>query len=124
MRSPTSDSERLRDLTATPRTESLRYPEVVTDDYRGDYAQAVQQAIDGRVGFYPDFDQKRQEEIWRLLSTDRDRLLTFCRRHEITIGRLELRKTLKSPKPLYELVAVGQDAESVRQYLGLERVQR
>ena len=96
----------------------------VTDDYRGDYAQAVQQAIDGRVGFYPDFDQKRQEEIWRLLSTDRDRLLTFCRRHEITIGRLELRKTLKSPKPLYELVAVGHDAESVRQYLGLERVQR
>ena len=90
----------------------------MTDDYRGDYAQAVQQAIDGRVGFYPDFDQKRQEEIWRLLSTDRDRLLTFCRRHEITIGRLELRKTLKSPKPLYELVAVGQDAESVRQYLG------
>ncbi len=124
MRCPTSDSERLRDLTATPGTESFRYPEVVTDDYRGDYAQAVQQAIDGRVGFYPDFDQKRQEEIWRLLSTDRDRLLTFCRRHEITIGRLELRKTLKSPKPLYELVAVGQDAESVRQYLGLERVQR
>ena len=124
MRSPTSASERLRDLTATPGTGSFRYPEGVTDDYRGDYAQAVQQAIDGRVGFYPDFDQKRQEEIWRLLSTDRDRLLTFCRRHEITIGRLELRKTLKSPKPLYELVAVGQDAESVRQYLGLERVQR
>lgn len=124
MRSPTSDSERLRDLTATPPTGSVRYPEGVTDDYRGDYAQAVQQAIDGRVGFYPDFDQKRQEEIWRLLSTDRDRLLTFCRRHEITIGRLELRKTLKSPKPLYELVAVGRDAESVRQYLGLERVQR
>ncbi len=124
MRWPDCVSERLRDLTATPGTESFRYPEGVTDDYRGDYAQAVQQAIDGRVGFYPDFDQKRQEEIWRLLSTDRDRLLTFCRRHEITIGRLELRKTLKSPKPLYELVAVGQDAESVRQYLGLERVQR
>jgi hypothetical protein len=103
---------------------AFRYPWSVTDDYRGDYAQAVQQAIDGRVGFYPDFDQRRQEEIWRLLSTDRDRLLTFCRRHEITIGRLELRKTLKSPKPLYELVAVGDDAESVRQYLGLERVQR
>ena len=49
---------------------------------------------------------------------------SFCRRHEITIGRLELRKTLKSPKPLYELVAVGDDAEAVRQYLGLERVQR
>lgn len=124
MRSPICLSERLRDRTATPGTESFRYPTRVTDDYRGDYAQAVQQAIDGRVGFYPDFDQKRQEEIWRLLSTDRDRLLTFCRRHEITIGRLELRKTLKSPKPLYELVAVGHDAESVRQYLGLDRVQR
>ena len=90
----------------------------MTDDYRGDYAQAVQQAIDGRVGFYPDFDQRRQEEIWRLLSTDRDRLLTFCRRHEITIGRLELRKTLKSPKPLYQLMAVGHDAQTIAKWHG------
>jgi hypothetical protein len=96
----------------------------VGDDYRGDYNQAVGQALDGRIGFYPDFDTRRQEEIWRLLSADRDRLLTFCRRHEITVGKLELRKTLKSPKPLYELVAVGRDADAIREYLGVERVQR
>jgi hypothetical protein len=96
----------------------------VSDDYRGDYNQAVAQAIDGRIGFYPDFDPKRQEEIWRLLSTDRDRLLTFCRRHSITVGRLELLKTLKSPKPLYQLVATGRDADTVREYLGLDRAQR
>jgi hypothetical protein len=96
----------------------------VGDDYRGDYNQAVAQALGGRIGFYPDFDTRRQEEIWRLLSADRDRLLTFCRRHEITVGKLELRKTLKSPKPLYELVAVGRDADAIREYLGVERVQR
>ncbi len=96
----------------------------VSDDYRGEYNQAIQQALDGRVGFYPDFDARRQEEVWRLLSSDRDRLLTFCRRHEITVGRLELRKTLKSPKPLYELTATGRDAETVRRYLGVERSQR
>ena len=94
------------------------------DDYRGDYNQAIAAAVDGRVGFYPAFDVKRQEETWRLLSTDRDRLLTFCRRHEITVGRLEVRKTLKSPRPLYELVAVGRDAEAVRRYLGVERAQQ
>ncbi len=94
------------------------------EDYQADWAHALAQALDGRVGFYPAFDVKRQEETWRLLSTDRDRLLTFCRRHEITVGRLEVRKTLKSPKPLYELVAVGRDAESVRRYLGVERTQQ
>jgi len=67
------------------------------------------------------FDTKRQEEVWRLLSADRDRLLTFCRRHQITVGRLEVRKTLKSPRPLYELQAVGQDADAVRRYLGVDR---
>ena len=97
---------------------------MTTDDYRGDYNDAVKKAIEGKIGFYPDFDQKRQEEIWRLLSTDRDRLLTFCRRQQITVGRLELRKTLKSPKPLYELIAVGNDAQTVRDYLGVERVQQ
>jgi len=98
--------------------------DVTTDDYRGDYNDAVRKAIEGRIGFYPDFDQKRQEEIWRLLSTDRDRLLTFCRRQQITVGKLELRKTLKSPKPLYELIATGNDAQTVRDYLGVERVQQ
>jgi hypothetical protein len=97
---------------------------LVSDDYRGDYKQALSQALDGRIGFYPDFDQRRQEEVWRLLSADRDRLLTFCRRHQITLGRLELRKTLKSPKPLYEMVAVGRDAQTIRQYLGMTRTQR
>ena len=93
-------------------------------DYRGEYNQAIQNALDGKVGFYPDFDAKRQEECWRLLSTDRDRLLTFCRRHEITIGRLELRKTLKSDRPLYELTATGRDADTIRRYLGVDRAQR
>ena len=94
------------------------------EDYQADWSQALAQALDGRVGFYPAFDVKRQEETWLLLSIDRDRLLTFCRRHEITVGRLEVRKTLKSPKPLYELVAVGRDAEAVRRYLGVERAQQ
>jgi hypothetical protein len=94
------------------------------DDYRGDYRRAVQQAIEGRIGFYADFDPHRQEEVWRLLSSDRDRLLTFARRLQITIGRLELRKTLKSPKPLYELVASGADAQAVRSYLGVDRSRR
>ena len=71
-----------------------------------------------------DFDAVRQEEVWRLLSADRDRLLTFARRHAITIGKLEVRKTLKSPQPVYELIATGRDARSVREYLGFERSQR
>ena len=95
-----------------------------SEDYRGDYNQAIQAALDGQIGFYPDYDQRRQEEVWRLLSSDRDRLLTFCRRHQITVGRLELRKTLKSKKPLYELVATGRDANAVRSYLGISRTQR
>jgi hypothetical protein len=94
------------------------------DDYRGDFRRAMQQALDGKIGFYADFDSSRQEEVWRLLSSDRDRLLTFARRRQITIGRLELRRTLKSKKPLYELIATGADARSVREYLGIERAQR
>ena len=93
------------------------------DDYRGDYKQAMYSALNGRIGFYADFDSQRQEEVWRLLSADRDRLLTFARRHAITIGKLEVRKTLKSPQPVYELIAVGRDARSVREYLGFERSQ-
>jgi hypothetical protein len=87
------------------------------DDYRGDYKQAMESALNGRIGFYADFDSQRQEEVWRLLSADRDRLLTFARRHAITIGKLEVRKTV------YELIAVGRDARSVREYLGFERAQ-
>ena len=94
------------------------------EDYRGDYKQAMDAALNGRIGFYADFDAVRQEEVWRLLSADRDRLLTFARRHAITIGKLEVRKTLKSPQPVYELIATGRDARSVREYLGFERSQR
>jgi hypothetical protein len=94
------------------------------DDYRGDYKQAMDSALNGRIGFYADFDSARQEEVWRLLSADRDRLLTFARRHAITIGKLEVRKTLKSPQPVYELIATPRDARSVREYLGFERSQR
>jgi hypothetical protein len=99
-------------------------PAVDSDDYRGDYNQAMEHALLGQIGFFPDFDPARQQEVWRLLSTDRDRLLAFARRRAITIGRLEVRKTLKSPKPIYELVAVGNDAQSVRDYLGIDRVNR
>jgi len=84
------------------------------DDYRGDYKQAMDSALNGRIGFYADFDSQRQEEVWRLLSADRDRLLTFARRHAITIGKLEVRKTLKSPQPVYELIATGRDARVAR----------
>ena len=38
------------------------------DDYRGDYKQAMDSALNGRIGFYADFDSGRQEEVWRLLS--------------------------------------------------------
>jgi hypothetical protein len=93
-------------------------------DYRGDFRAAIQHAVEGKIGFYADFDSTRQDEMWRLLSSDRDRLLTFARRLQITIGRLEVRKTLKSPKPLYELVATGADARAVREYLGRERSRR
>jgi hypothetical protein len=82
---------------------------------------ALDEALAGRIGFYADFDSVRQQEVWRLLSADRDRLLTFARRRQITIGRLEVRKTLRSDRPLYELVAVGNDARAVREYLGIER---
>ncbi len=91
------------------------------EDYVGDYKQAMATALEGRVGFYSSFDTTRQEEVWRLLSADRDRLLTFARRHAITIGKLEVRKTLKSPQPVYELIATGHDAEAVRSYLGVAR---
>ena len=33
------------------------------DDYRGDFRRAIQQALDGKIGFYADYDSGRQEEI-------------------------------------------------------------
>ena len=69
----------------------------------------------GSVGVYPDFDRHRQETVWRVLSSDRQALLTFCQRQGISVGRMETIKTLKSPKPLYQLMAVGHDAADDRE---------
>ena len=85
-------------------------------DYRSAYNAAVQAAVEGGVGAYPDFDRHRQEQVWRLLSSDRQTLLTFAQRHGISIGRMETMKTLKSPKPLFQLIAVGHDAATVARW--------
>lgn len=87
-------------------------------DYRGNYKAAVDEALKGGVGVYADFDQARQMESFRILSGDRTRLLTFARREGITTGHVETLKTLKSPKPLYQMVAQGEDdTKKVRAYL-------
>ena len=85
-------------------------------DYRAQYADAVARAVEGGVGAYPDYDRHRGEEVWRLLSSDRQALLTFARRHNISIGRMETMKTLKSPKPLFQLIATGHDAREVARW--------
>lgn len=88
-------------------------------DYRGNYKAAVDEALKGGVGVYADFDQARQMESFRILSADRARLLTFARREGITTGHVETMKTLRSPKPLYQMVAQGEaDTKKVREYLG------
>jgi hypothetical protein len=87
-------------------------------DYRGNYKAAVEEALSGGVGVYADFDQARQMECFRVLSADRSRLLTFARREGITTGHVDTLQTLKSPKPLYQMVATGEeDARKVRAYL-------
>lgn len=87
-------------------------------DYRGNYKAAVDEALKGGVGVYADFDQTRQMESFRVLSADRTRLLTFARREGITTGHVETLKTLKSPKPLYQMLAQGEeDTRKVRSYL-------
>lgn len=87
-------------------------------DYRGNYKAAVEEALKGGVGVYADFDQTRQMESFRVLSGDRTRLLTFARREGLTTGHIETLKTLKSPKPLYQMVAQGEeDTRKVRSYL-------
>jgi hypothetical protein len=53
-----------------------------------------------------------------VLSSDRQSLLTFCQRQGISVGRMETIKTLKSPKPLYQLIAVGHDAQTVARWHG------
>ena len=87
-------------------------------DYRGNYKAAVDEALKGGVGVYADFDQARQMESFRILSADRSRLLTFARREGITTGHVETLQTLRSPKPLYQMVAQGdEDTRKVRSYL-------
>jgi hypothetical protein len=85
-------------------------------DYRAEYNAAVARAVGGGVGAYRDFDRHRQEQVWRLLSSDRQVLLTFARRQGISVGRMETMKTLKSPKPLFQLIAVGNDAATVARW--------
>lgn len=86
-------------------------------DYRGNYKAAVDEAIKGGVGVYADFDMQRQMECFRILSGDRDRLLKFAAREGITTGRVDTLQTLRSPKPLYQMLAVGDDTKKVRSYL-------
>jgi hypothetical protein len=87
-------------------------------DYRGNYKAAVDEALKGGVGVYADFDQSRQMESFRVLSADRSRLLTFARREGLTTGHVETLQTLRSPKPLYQMVAQGEDdTKKVRSYL-------
>jgi hypothetical protein len=86
-------------------------------DYRGNYKAAVEEALKGGVGVYADFDMQRQMECFRLLSSDRDRLLQFGKREGITTGKVDTLQTLRSTKPLYQMVAVGDDTRKVRSYL-------
>jgi hypothetical protein len=87
-------------------------------DYRGNYKSAVDEALKGGVGVYADFDQKRMEESFRVLSGDRSRLLTFARREGLTTGHIETLQTLRSPKPLYQMIATGtEDTKKIRSYL-------
>ncbi len=85
------------------------------------YREAVDVALTGDIGMCPDYDRRLQEEVWRLLSKDRDRLLTFCQRMGLVVGKLTTRQTLKSPDPLYELIVHGDDADTVRQLAGRDR---
>jgi len=86
-------------------------------DYRGNYKAAIDEAIKGGVGVYADFDQTRQMECFRILSGDRDRLLKFATREGLTTGKLDTLQTLRSPKPLYQMIAAGDDTKKVRAYL-------
>ena len=61
--------------------------------------------------------------MWRLLGRPRPPADVRAA-PRVTIGKPEVRKTLKSPQPVYELIATGRDARSVREYLGFERSQR
>ena len=47
-------------------------------------------------------------ELPALISSG-SRLLTFARREGLTTGHVETLQTLRSPKPLYQMVAQGED---------------
>ena len=91
------------------------------DDPAAMYRAAVDVALTGEVGMAPDFDRHLQEEVWRLLCNDRDRLLTYCQRMGIVVTRLTTRQTLKSDKPIFELIVTGEDADTVRKLAGRDR---
>ena len=86
-------------------------------DYRGNYKAAKEEALKGGVGVYADFDSARQMECFRVLSSDRARLLTFAKREGLTTGKVETLQTLGSTKPIYQMIAVGEDTKKVRSYL-------
>jgi hypothetical protein len=87
-------------------------------DYRGNYKQAIDEALVGGIGIYADFDKERQQECFRLLSTDRDRLLKFTHREGITAGKIDSIRTLKAPdKPIHQMIAVGDDTRKIRSYM-------
>jgi hypothetical protein len=85
-------------------------------DYRAQYNEAIRRAVAGEVGVYPDFDRHRQETVWRILSADRQSLLRFCQRLGVTVGQMETIRTLKSEKPLLQLIAHGHDANTVAKW--------
>lgn len=86
-------------------------------DYRGNYKAAKEEALKGGIGVYADFDSARQMECFRVLSADRSRLLTFAKREGLTTGKVDTLQTLGSPKPIYQMVAVGDDTKKVRAYV-------
>jgi hypothetical protein len=91
------------------------------DDPAAMYRAAVDVALTGEIGMAPDFDRRLQEEVWRLLCNDRDRLLTYCQRMGIVVTKLTTRQTLKSDKPIFELIVTGEDADTVRKLAGRDR---
>jgi hypothetical protein len=91
------------------------------DDPAAMYRGAVDVALTGEIGMAPDFDRRLQEEVWRLLCNDRDRLLTYCQRMGIVVTKLTTRQTLKSDKPIFELIVTGEDADTVRKLAGRDR---
>lgn len=86
-------------------------------DYRGNYKAAKEEALKGGIGVYADFDNARQMECFRILSSDRDRLLSFARREGLTTGKVDTLQTLGNSKPIYQMMAAGEDTKKVRSYL-------